>query len=882
MYLGVQSAWMQVKSIAGIMENLAEEMHTDNRKMRDLWHLEDRFFSSPCELYHDLAQLPPLFRNLAHKLRRRAVGDMEISSGGHPSLCRHQVEAAKLCSEICGDFLAEDRKSQEDSLERVPLRPVSDLLSQLQGQLRSNEAFSEAIQGPKLCKMLEDILIKHPNGTFRPESEELALHFKTYVQEMWEALHKDSNSAAVLMDGFKQEEQKFMNDARNGSETLDTDECFADRFKREGKRTVVMLRLMEMYAAKLDAVLGRDSMDALLGPAREQFSREHRESQKQRQELQEKHHGLADLALHRMHMLNELLAREEHLLAAATVEAEKSAMATKSTLAELMSTIEQAFRNLETVIAADMAARSKRTHAKHRVDALREQIATRGVPNPATRNMHQRFAARYAEAFDLKESVAVWLNAAYEGMEAKTRLTVDELRSNLPVDLFRQIAVATETDLQDQTDRIQAAYLETIRRLQKDESDLRYFEYSGADPAEWERKRADIQRHEEAKEWQQEQASELRTKQDQVAKTRSCYISKMKSPELLGIAWSDDSICTARTPSISDDWVRQFFFSARRPLVHLAGSPQLAHPAISGESELEYDNSSSLASYDVLSEARRSATSAPASRLFVNCLVDTAKLLDPKGQPVPVASLQKGSALVNGVVLGSTIPIKPLQCHDLVVVETLEGATYCLTSDHRVAARRTGDTEWSPVAACQVLGMEVLTFAGDGVALQPARVKATTMQTKMCEVTRLILDPEGSLAFLATEGEFGSCPALAIFGETPSDRLIRIDPIRGVIDSVPSASPPAVPEICSDPGPARAPPMRRPVYTKPAGLAVVAGEDLSEGSRGHSQGQCAGFCKYAATHCKFGVGCKKCHVPSCTKVESQRERKQRKQRDSSV
>ena len=50
------------------------------------------------------------------------------------------------------------------------------------------------------------------------------------------------------------------------------------------------------------------------------------------------------------------------------------------------------------------------------------------------------------------------------------------------------------------------------------------------------------------------------------------------------------------------------------------------------------------------------------------------------------------------------------------------------------------------------------------------------------------------------------------------------------------------------------------------------GTPLSIGSRGHPR--CAGFCAHLLT-CKFGRDCRKCHVPGCTRRETQRERKAR-------
>ena len=74
---------------------------------------------------------------------------------------------------------------------------------------------------------------------------------------------------------FKKDEQRLIQIVHSDSNLLSTDECFADRFKSEVTWTTSMVRLMEVYLAKLDAVLGRDSMDARVISTRKQFSMEH-------------------------------------------------------------------------------------------------------------------------------------------------------------------------------------------------------------------------------------------------------------------------------------------------------------------------------------------------------------------------------------------------------------------------------------------------------------------------------------------------------------------------------------------------------------------------------------------------------------------------------
>ncbi|CAK0849848.1 unnamed protein product [Prorocentrum cordatum] len=289
--------------------------------------------------------------------------------------------------------------------------------------------------------MLRDIVSKFPDGAHPLESKDLDRQIKQYVERMWEELHKDASSAAILMDGFQQDEKDLMEAMRAHSEVLSREHFLSDRLEREEARTESALELLEKYERKLDAVCGRDTMATVLSCTLEKFFEEHTESQRLRREEQEKHVSLARAAADRRSQLDSHLAAEEVQFSATNDAAKKSAVATETALTEAIDLIQQGFQQIRDSIAADLAVRSELARAKSRIEAARAKVAEYSPTLARSEDIHGRIAAQCGEAFDLQLAFAEWLRTAYQGMNRKTQLTMDELRSNLPDDSeFRQVS----------------------------------------------------------------------------------------------------------------------------------------------------------------------------------------------------------------------------------------------------------------------------------------------------------------------------------------------------------------------------------------------------------------------------------------------------------
>jgi len=145
-------------------------------------------------------------------------------------------------------------------------------------------------------------------------------------------------------------------------------------------------------------------------------------------------------------------------------------------------------------------------------------------------------------------------------------------------------------------------------------------------------------------------------------------------------------------------------------------------------------------------------------------------------------------------------------------------------------------------------------------------------QRLMCILARSVL--------LQKRAASVACPAEDAHRDSIEDREVAelcrvcINCLKGTIDMRP------VPDsnLCSRSAPeVHMAPAMKPTYMIPLELPQVVGEDPSVGSRGHSDGECAGYCPQfkESKRCKFGIACKRCHVHGCARVEGQRARRRR-------